>query len=786
MKRCLTFSLLGLLVVICLTHGETSVAALVATSTRHRALYDDLGVAVGSSKDEIKKAFRALTRQHHPDLKETFQEKEDAKAAMGKVLRAYEVLSDDSKRAAYDESGLIPGEAPKVEEMTADELFKYYHQSSPIFSKSATLSSMTQLRRLQDFRGPRIFLIQVYDDTHCNNCRHYSSAWETMYQSSLVEAGVLEMYRIDALSEDSQPLLAHLGIRYRNDPYVFAIVDGEVWTLYNIAETMKQRSHNRAFQNLLEFVMSFFYDVFQETTSLDVAHLDDILTFLRAPRSAKRPLRVLLPKINAESIPLALQMRYDQIDVRSVPRDFLLEFVEEYCEMEVDVKDRFGESVPMAEFIVVSTEVLPTPSDDVTQPSEAGIVRANNTASTTLEKSCRLVHVGAAVALTYGKASTFIESHLPERHVGMMKGLRHAGAADFLQVCRHNCVIWMREDCSKAPDAHVTALMAQDYLSFKTGYWCMEEERNLAKVLSKAGVWTATSENVVASPSAMVAFVGGNDNVTYQLVSLQTKPPEELTREDVYAALSTLIGNEEETGVGDEAAKVATLVRSCLPQPVASLLATEGFPMSYKQRLYVQVMTMYTFVAPLLSNSWPFFMMYLVHRFILNRNKPADDEGGQTNNNEAKVNKPVEASAPPVRCRIRKPQPRVGPYNSRDIKWAKEEKGFLLFLVGDNLAAGSLPLPRIAVEEPFTVRVLGTGQGKWREWILAHKPAAPEGAKEQLPEAERSISIMAIRKTRMKCLVKSDAQTIDAFLRDLLDGTKNPKDELPLWAYDEE
>ncbi|GET88890.1 Dnaj domain protein, putative [Leishmania tarentolae] len=732
LRRLVSLGLLALLLVVCLTHEQAGVAALVATGARHTTLYKDLGLAVGASKGEIKKAFRTLTRQHHPDLKETFQEKEDAKAVMAKVLRAYEVLSDDKKKAAYDESGIIPGEAPNLEEMTANELFEYYHQSSPIFSKSQTLKSLTQLRRLQEFRGGRIFLIQVYDDTHCKNCRHYSSAWEMMYQSGLVEAGVLEMYRIDALSEEGKALLAHLGIRYRKDPYVLAIVNGESWTLYSIAEVLKQRHHLRVFHSLLEFVMSFFYDVFQQTRSLEVTQLEDILTFLRAPRSAMQPVRVLLPSLNSESIPVALQMRYSQVEVRSVPREFLLEFVEEYCEMEIDVKDRFGERIPMAEFVVVSTEVLPTPPKDVTETNNTDALELEDEASTP-QKSCRLVHIGAAVALTYSKASKFLEDHLPELHVGM-KGLRYAGATDFLEVCRDNCVVWIRENCAEAPDAHVASLLQNDYLSFKTGYWCMEEEHRLANVLSKAGVWTATSKNLAASPSALLAFVGGNDSITYQLVSLQTKAPQDLTEQDIYAALSTLVSNAEEAQDDSEADRVATPIPSLLPQPISSLLATDGFPLSGKQRLYIQVMTIYTFVAPLVSNSWPFFMMYLIHRFILNRNKPETEEGATTKRDESAATTAHGASsasgesAAPMRRRIRKPQPRVGPYNPRDMTWAKEEKGFLLFLVEDGVAAGALPLPRLALEDPFTVRILGTGQSKWRQWILEHKPTAPEGS----------------------------------------------------------
>ncbi|KPA79059.1 putative DNAJ domain protein [Leptomonas pyrrhocoris] len=793
LKRCVALGLLGLLCIVCVLQGHA-----YAAGRHHKELYADLGLSSEATKDEIKKAFRAFTRANHPDLKEGFDDKEAAKVAMAKGLRAYEVLSDEKKRADYDEMGIIPGEAPKVEEMTPDELFTYYHQSSPIFSKSRTLTNVTEVRRLQQFRGGRVFLVHIYDEVNCRNCRLYSTAWETLYQSSLVDAGVLEMYRIDALSDEGQALLTHLGVRFRAEPYVFAIVDGEVWTLYSIQDAMKQKNANRVFQHLLEFVMSFYYDVFQRTSSLEATQLEDILTYLRAPRPASQPLRALLPNLNAESIPVALQMRYDQVVVRSVPRDVLLEFVEEYCEMEVDVKDRFGEAVPMAEFIVVSAEALPTPPSDVTEDGDVAAIEAAEAAATP-QKSCKLVHIGAAVALTYGKAAKFIESHLPERHVGM-KAVQHAGATDFIDVCRGNCLVWVREDCGAAPPPHMVELMSTQYLSFKTGYWCMTEEKTLAAALTKAGAWTPTSQGLSASPSALVAMVGGNDSFVYPLIALSVTSVEDITAEDIYDALSSLVGGDsdaaEEAREGTAAA-VKKTIEIRLPQSVASLLATAGFPLSYKQRLYIQAMTLYSFVSPILSNTTPFLLMFLVQKYVINRKKPEEKEEEERKRKEEQEaaaaaaatagarGGAAAAATAPLRRRIRKPQPRVSPYNPRDMKWAKEEKGFLLFLAEDGSSAGSLPLPRLAMEDPFNVRVLGTGQNNWKEWMQAHKPPLPDGAKEERPEEEQHISVMAIRKTRMKAVVKSDGQTIDSFLRDLLDGTINPSEELPSWAYDE-
>ncbi len=61
--------------------------------------YDILGVSKSASKDEVKKAFRKLAHEHHPDKKggddKRFKE----------ASEAYSVLSDDQKRAQYDQFG---------------------------------------------------------------------------------------------------------------------------------------------------------------------------------------------------------------------------------------------------------------------------------------------------------------------------------------------------------------------------------------------------------------------------------------------------------------------------------------------------------------------------------------------------------------------------------------------------------------------------------------------------------------------------------------------------------
>jgi molecular chaperone DnaJ len=72
----------------------------MATGTRN--LYEVLGVPKGASQDEIKKAYRKLARQHHPDANAGDKDSEER---FKEVQNAYDVLSDAEQRKAYDTFG---------------------------------------------------------------------------------------------------------------------------------------------------------------------------------------------------------------------------------------------------------------------------------------------------------------------------------------------------------------------------------------------------------------------------------------------------------------------------------------------------------------------------------------------------------------------------------------------------------------------------------------------------------------------------------------------------------
>jgi len=68
-----------------------------------RDYYEVLGIRKDASQDDIKKAYRKLARENHPDVsKDT---KEVAEEKFKEISEAYEVLSDENKRKIYDQHG---------------------------------------------------------------------------------------------------------------------------------------------------------------------------------------------------------------------------------------------------------------------------------------------------------------------------------------------------------------------------------------------------------------------------------------------------------------------------------------------------------------------------------------------------------------------------------------------------------------------------------------------------------------------------------------------------------
>ena len=91
--------------------------------------YDTLGVSTNASDAEIKKAYRKLAMQHHPD-------KGGDQAKFKEITSAYEVLSDPEKRSNYDRFG--NSEAPQFQHVDPFEMFNQMFGGSQTFGGFGT------------------------------------------------------------------------------------------------------------------------------------------------------------------------------------------------------------------------------------------------------------------------------------------------------------------------------------------------------------------------------------------------------------------------------------------------------------------------------------------------------------------------------------------------------------------------------------------------------------------------------------------------------------------------
>src|SRR6478735_3712738 len=69
---------------------------------QYKDYYATLGVSKTASQDDIRKAFRKLARQYHPDVA---KDKKAAETKFKEINEAYEVLGDAEKRTKYDQLG---------------------------------------------------------------------------------------------------------------------------------------------------------------------------------------------------------------------------------------------------------------------------------------------------------------------------------------------------------------------------------------------------------------------------------------------------------------------------------------------------------------------------------------------------------------------------------------------------------------------------------------------------------------------------------------------------------
>src|ERR1700722_11538334 len=77
-------------------------------AAKFRDYYETLGVTRTASQDDVKKSFRKLAREYHPDVA---KDKKAGEAKFKEINEAYEVLGDPQNRSKYDNLGTDGAEA---------------------------------------------------------------------------------------------------------------------------------------------------------------------------------------------------------------------------------------------------------------------------------------------------------------------------------------------------------------------------------------------------------------------------------------------------------------------------------------------------------------------------------------------------------------------------------------------------------------------------------------------------------------------------------------------------
>lgn len=112
-----------------------------------RTLYAVLDVPADASPDQIKKSYRKLALQHHPDRfhqgNAAEAESEDTTTAFARIAFAYEVLGNEQRRKRYDLTGEVPQNDAALGRKAGDTFLAEYVRAAPKAARHVTQADMS-------------------------------------------------------------------------------------------------------------------------------------------------------------------------------------------------------------------------------------------------------------------------------------------------------------------------------------------------------------------------------------------------------------------------------------------------------------------------------------------------------------------------------------------------------------------------------------------------------------------------------------------------------------------
>lgn len=165
--------------------------------------YGTLGIPRDAENADVKRAYKTLAKRWHPDRNPNCS---SCQETFAKIAVAYETLSDDKKRAAYDESGDVASselKSPRSVPLTRDN-----------FDELVTFSN-------------DVWIVQIFKP-HDGNCHQFHPFWENQIQK---HGHLVRFGRIDITNDQAKwlpvkirvlPLVLKFG-RHLGQPEIFPI-----------------------------------------------------------------------------------------------------------------------------------------------------------------------------------------------------------------------------------------------------------------------------------------------------------------------------------------------------------------------------------------------------------------------------------------------------------------------------------------------------------------------------------------------------------------------------------
>lgn len=130
--------------------------------------YEILGVPRNASQEEIKKAYRRLAMQYHPDRNPGDKQAEEK---FKEISEAYEVLSNEEKRRIYDQYGHagLQGHVPDYSTFTVDDIFSHFEEifgGSSIFDEISSIFGTSRRKRYSKGSNLRITISLTLEDMY--------------------------------------------------------------------------------------------------------------------------------------------------------------------------------------------------------------------------------------------------------------------------------------------------------------------------------------------------------------------------------------------------------------------------------------------------------------------------------------------------------------------------------------------------------------------------------------------------------------------------------------------